>query len=87
VTEEKAFYRPGPDRRRGLSLEWAPHKWRNPPHSAPRPWQNQFVLKGFVLTVLLGLALFAAARANRRRALPPGRFVAEAEKKPEPDQR
>jgi hypothetical protein len=43
--------------------------------------------KGFTLMVVLALALFAAARANRRRALPPGRFVAEAEKKPEPDHR
>ena len=51
------------------------------------PWHNQGVLKGFVLMVLLALALFAAARANRRRALPPGRFVAEADKKPEPGRR
>jgi hypothetical protein len=43
--------------------------------------------KGFVLMVLLALALFAAARANRRRALPPGRFVAEAEKKRSPNRR
>ena len=52
-----------------------------------RAWHNQVMLSAFVLMVLLALALFAAARANRRRALPPGRFVAEADKKPEPGRR
>jgi len=50
-------------------------------------WHNHRMWKGFTLMVVLALALFAAARANRRRALPPGRFVADAEKKPEPGQR